>query len=75
MEERYIYKKGIRIEVSGRTIWHCQGCFKSKRCCEYSSERTFTKEQYQFQCPFYVTVDEEGILCRMPQSIDFIMGD
>ena len=69
------YKEAKRVDRGGVTVWMCQFCSTSKICCSYNTNTTFTKDQYSYRCPKYRGVEERGVLCCIPNSMDFIMSD
>jgi len=75
LSEKTVYKNANRIDQDGLTIWKNKLCKVSKCCCCYAAYSTFTKDQYNFCCPKFKGVDEKGILCSIPNSIDFILSD
>jgi len=71
-EERYLHKNARKFDMNGVVIWRCSSCYTSKACCIHSSLKI---KDYSYKCPNYLGVDEEGLLCKMPNSIDFILSE
>lgn len=74
-DETLIYKDAVRIDEGGMTYWACKFCSVSKLCCAHSTNGTFTKDQYKYRCPKYRGVEEAGVLCAIPNSMDFILSE
>jgi len=73
--ETLLYKDAERIDRGGVTYWQCQFCAVSKLCCAYDTKTALTLDQYQYKCPKYRGVEEAGVLCAIPNSMDFILSD
>jgi len=74
-DEKFLYKQAIRIDSGGTTVWQCQFCSFSKACCVYSTNHTYTMDQYKHKCPKFIGVEEDGIMCSIPNSMDFILSE
>jgi len=71
----FLYKDAKRLDKDGTTYWYCEHCPVDKLCCAHSTNGAFTKDSYKHKCPKYIGVDEEGLLCAIPNSLEFILFD
>ena len=70
-----LFKQADRLDKGGITLWVCKFCSVSKMCCAYKTNSTFIFDDYKFRCPKYRGIEEEGVLCAIPNSMDFILSE
>ena len=71
---KFTYKRGVRKDTDYKTVWKCETCMVSSMCCSYSKNKALTLDMYEYKCPQYIGVEEDGIMCSIPNSLDFILS-
>ena len=74
--DKFIYKDAKRYEINSMIIWKLDKCMQAEACCIHSSNNNFgfDTNHYKQKCPNFIGVEEDGIMCKISNAIDFILS-